>query len=76
MAKSQVRRIVIRECMSLARDKRGTDNQAVAFANTVVQRSILRAGRRGLPKPPENPTPRARARERLVALIRRRCLGL
>jgi len=46
MAKSQVRRIVIREWMSLARDKRSTHDQAVAFAKTVVQRSRLPASRR------------------------------
>jgi hypothetical protein len=45
MAKSQVRRIVIREWMSLARDKRSTHDQAVAFAKAVVQRSRLPASR-------------------------------
>ena len=46
MAKSPVRRTVIREWMSLPRNKRSTHDQAVAFAKTVVQRSRLPASRR------------------------------
>jgi hypothetical protein len=41
MAKSKVRRAVIREWMALAREKRQSGQQALAFASAAVQRHSL-----------------------------------
>jgi hypothetical protein len=46
MAKSQVRRTVIREWMSRPSDKRSTHEQAAAFAQSIVQQHRLPASRR------------------------------
>jgi hypothetical protein len=46
MAKSKVRRAVIREWMALAREKRQSGQQALAFATTAVQRHSLPRSRR------------------------------
>jgi hypothetical protein len=46
MAKSPVRRAIIREWMAMTRDKRSTHEQAAAFAKAVVQRHRLPANRR------------------------------
>ena len=46
MAQSNVRRAVIREWMSLAREKRKSGEQALAFAKAAIQRHKLpRSGR-------------------------------
>ncbi len=46
MATSQVRRVVIREWMSLVREKRQTQEQAAAFARKAMQQHALaRSGR-------------------------------
>ena len=41
MAKMKVRRAIIREWMSLAREKRQSGQQALAFAKAAVQRHSL-----------------------------------
>jgi len=46
MAKSDVRRTVIREWMSLPREKRKSGEQALAFARTALQRHALPRSRR------------------------------
>ena len=46
MAESNVRRAVIREWMSLAREKRKSGEQAAAFAEAAIQRHKLRRSRR------------------------------
>jgi len=46
MAKSTVRRAVIREWMALARQKRQSSDQALAFAGAAVQRYSLPRSRR------------------------------
>ena len=46
MAKSQVRRTVIREWMSRPSDKRSSHEQAAAFAKSVVQQHKLPVSRR------------------------------
>jgi hypothetical protein len=46
MAKTTVRRAIIREWMSLAREKRETSQQALAFANAAAQRHSLPRCRR------------------------------
>jgi rRNA-processing protein FCF1 len=46
MVKSAVRRTVIREWMALAREKRQTEDQAVAFANQVAQQYRLSGSHR------------------------------
>ena len=46
MAKSHVRRTVIREWMSRPSDKRSTQEQAASFTKSVVQQHRLRASRR------------------------------
>jgi hypothetical protein len=46
MAESNVRRAVIREWMSLARDKRKSGEQALAFAKATIQRHNLPRSRR------------------------------
>jgi rRNA-processing protein FCF1 len=46
MAKPAVRRTVIREWMSLAREKRRSEDQAVAFAKQAAQKHNLPRSRR------------------------------
>jgi hypothetical protein len=46
MAESNVRRAIIREWMSLAREKRKSGEQAVAFAKAAIQRHKLPRSRR------------------------------
>ncbi|WP_315838035.1 hypothetical protein [Bradyrhizobium prioriisuperbiae] len=46
MAKARVRRDVIREWMSLARDQRQSSQQALAFATAALQRHSLPRSRR------------------------------
>ena len=46
MARSKVRRDIIREWMSLARQKRQSGEQALAFAITALQRHSLPRRRR------------------------------
>jgi len=46
MAKSKVRRAVIREWMTLAREKRQSGQQALAFARAALQRHSLPRSRR------------------------------
>ena len=46
MARPNVRRDIIREWMSLARQKRQSGEQALAFAEAVVQRYSLPRSRR------------------------------
>lgn len=46
MARPKVRRDIIREWMSLARQKRQSSEQALAFAEAVVQRHSLPRSRR------------------------------
>ena len=46
MARSKVRRDIIREWMSLARQKRQSGEQALAFAITALQRHSLPRSRR------------------------------
>jgi hypothetical protein len=46
MAKPKVRRAIIREWMALVREKRQSGQQALAFANSAVQRHSLPRGRR------------------------------
>jgi rRNA-processing protein FCF1 len=46
MAKSGIRRTVIREWMSLAREKRQSREQAAAFAKNAAQRHSLPRSRR------------------------------
>ncbi|MGO4713451.1 hypothetical protein [Bradyrhizobium sp. 2TAF24] len=46
MAKANVRRSIIREWMSLARDKRQSSDQAMAFATVASQRHSLPRSRR------------------------------
>jgi hypothetical protein len=46
VAKSNVRRAIIREWMSLAREKRQSDRQAFAFTKSVVERYDLPRSRR------------------------------
>lgn len=46
MAKSEVRRTVIREWMSLVRDKRQSGQQAAAFAKAATQRHGIPRSRR------------------------------
>ena len=46
MARSKVRRDIIREWMSLARQKRQSAEQALAFAITALQRHSLPRSRR------------------------------
>jgi hypothetical protein len=46
MAKSPMRRAIIREWMAMTRDKRSTHEQAAAFAKAVVQRHRLPHSRR------------------------------
>jgi hypothetical protein len=46
MAKPKLRRTVIREWMTLAREKRQSDQQALAFAKAAVHRHSLPRGRR------------------------------
>jgi hypothetical protein len=46
MTKLPVRRAVIREWMTLTRDKRSTHDQAAAFAKAAVQRHKLPTNRR------------------------------
>ena len=46
MAESNVRRAIIREWMSLAREKRNSGEQAVAFAKAAIQRHKLPRSRR------------------------------
>jgi hypothetical protein len=46
MAKSRVRRAIIREWMSRPRDKRSTPEQAAAFAKLVLQQHSLPPSRR------------------------------
>ena len=41
MARPKVRRAIIREWMSLAREKRQSSHQALAFANAAIQRHNL-----------------------------------
>jgi hypothetical protein len=48
MAKMKVRRAIIREWMSLAREKRQSGQQALAFAKAAVQRHGLPRCRRAL----------------------------
>jgi hypothetical protein len=46
MAKSNVRRTIIREWMSLVREKRQSNQQALAFSRAALQRhSLPRSGR-------------------------------
>ncbi len=47
MAKSNPRRTIIREWMLLARDKRQSSQQALAFAEAALQRHPLPRSRRG-----------------------------
>lgn len=47
MAESNPRRTIIREWMSLARDKRQSSRQAGAFAEAALQRHPLPRSRRG-----------------------------
>ena len=46
MAKSNLRRTVIREWMSLAREKRKSGEHALAFAKAAIQRHKLPRSRR------------------------------
>ena len=46
MVKPKVRRAIIREWMVLAREKRQSGQQALAFAKAAVQRHSLPRGRR------------------------------
>ena len=46
MAKSNIRRTVIREWMSLAREKRQSHQQALAFTKAAVERHQLPRSRR------------------------------
>jgi hypothetical protein len=46
MAKANIRRAIIREWMSLAREKRQSSQQAVAFAEVAVKGHNLPRGRR------------------------------
>jgi hypothetical protein len=46
MAQSNVRRTIIREWMSLSRDKRQSDQQARAFTKATLQRHQLPRSRR------------------------------
>ncbi len=46
MAESNLRRTVIREWMSLAREKRKSGEQALAFAKTAIERHRLPRSRR------------------------------
>jgi hypothetical protein len=46
MAQSNVRRMIIREWMSLSRDKRQSDQQARAFTKAALQRHQLPHSRR------------------------------
>jgi hypothetical protein len=46
MAKSNPRRAVIREWMTLAREKRQSSQQASAFAEVAMQRHLLPRSRR------------------------------
>jgi hypothetical protein len=46
MAKPKVRRAIIREWMTLAREKRQSGQQALAFAKAAVQRHGLPRSRR------------------------------
>jgi hypothetical protein len=46
MAKPKLRRAVIREWMTLAREKRQSGQQALAFAKAAVQRHTLPRSRR------------------------------
>lgn len=46
MAKAKIRRAVIREWMSLARDQRQSSQQALAFATSALQRHHLPRSRR------------------------------
>jgi hypothetical protein len=46
MAKPKVRRAVIREWMLLAREKRQSSQQALAFANAAIQQHSLPRSRR------------------------------
>jgi rRNA-processing protein FCF1 len=46
MAESNVRRAVIREWTSVAREKRSSGEQAIAFAKNAVQRHKLARNRR------------------------------
>ena len=46
MAKQGIRRAVIREWMTLAREKRQSGEQAVAFARTAAERHSLPRSRR------------------------------
>ena len=47
MATSNPRRTIIREWMSLAREKRQSSRQALAFADAALQRHPLPRSRRG-----------------------------
>jgi hypothetical protein len=46
MAKPKARRTIIREWMALAREKRQSGRQALAFAQTAIQRHGLPRSRR------------------------------
>jgi hypothetical protein len=46
MAKAKLRRAVIREWMALAREKRQSSQQALAFADTAIERHALPRSRR------------------------------
>jgi hypothetical protein len=46
MAKSSIRRAIIREWMSLTREKRQSHQQALAFTKAVIERHTLPRSRR------------------------------